>query len=217
MPDYYPAFIDVRNRVCIVIGGGEIGEDKTLRLLECRAKVTVISPKVTDKVESLALNNKITWFRRKYVHGDLSDCFIAVAATNDNTVNKDVSKEARKRNVLLNVVDVTHLCTFIAPSVARRGKVTIATSTEGASPALARKFREEISRSKLIQYADLVPLLSEARNELKRLSVKVSPDHWQTCIDESLLKMVQAGKISDAKKTLKSKLLQGKLNSSASN
>ncbi len=217
MPDYYPAFIDVRNRICIVIGGGFLGEEKTLRLLECGARVTIISPDVTDKLESLARNGEITWIQRKYTNGDLSDCFIAIAATNDNIANKYISKEAHTRNVLLNVVDVTHLCTFIAPSVARRGKVTIATSTEGASPALARKFREEISRSKLIQYADLVPLLSEARDELKRLSVKVNPDHWQTCIDESLLKMVQDGKISDAKKMLRSKLLQGKSNSSDNN
>jgi len=104
---------------------------------------------------------------------------------------------------------VTHLCTFIAPSVARRGDVTIATSTGGASPALARKFREELSHSRLLEYADLAPLLSDARAELKRTGARVEPDHWQTCITESLLDMVQAGDTERAKETLMAQLLQG--------
>ena len=95
--------------------------------------------------------------------GDLGGAFIAVAATGDDDANEMISKEARERNVLLNVVDVTHLCTFIAPAVARRGDVTIAVSTGGASPALARKFREELSAASLLEYADLAPLLSFAR------------------------------------------------------
>ena len=106
---------------------------------------------------------------------------------------------------------MTHLCTFIAPSVARRGEVTIAVSTGGSSPALARKFREELSASRLIEYADLAPLLSEVRSELKRLDERVDPDHWQRCINKELLEMVQADRLDEAKKTLMSNLLGGKV------
>ena len=94
-------------------------------------------------------------------------------------------------------------------SVAGRGEVTIATSTGGASPALARKFREELTGSRLLEYADLAPLLADARTELKGMNVRIPPDHWQSCITESLLNMVQAGDTELAKKTLMAQLLEG--------
>ena len=209
MPTYYPVFIDVQDRTCVVIGGGNIGEEKVHKLLECGAKVVVISPEVNEGVSKLVDGDRVEWIRRQYEPGDLAEAFIAIAATDDNSVNRLVAKEAEGRNVLLNVVDVTHLCTFIAPSVARRGEVTIATSTGGASPALARKFREELTGSRLLEYADLAPLLADARTELKTKSVRVPPDHWQTCITESLLDMVHAGDTELAKETLMAQLLEG--------
>ncbi len=138
MPAYYPVFIDVNNRRCVVIGGGNIGEEKVVKLLECDAAVVVVSPEVSGGVRQLADEDKVTWVQREYQGGDLEGAFIAIAATDDNAANRLIAQEAEERNVLLNVVDVTHLCTFIAPSVARRGDVTVATSTGGASPALAR-------------------------------------------------------------------------------
>ena len=207
MPGYYPVFIDVRGRRCVVIGGGAIGEEKIHRLMECGANVAVISPTVTGGVQVIADAGGLEWSQREYRSGDLEGAFIAIAATDDSSTNTRIAEEANERNVLLNVVDVTHLCTFIAPSVARRGEVTIATSTGGASPALARKFREELSSSRLLEYADLAPLLSEARTELKRRNLSVSPDRWQTCIDEQLLDLVQAGKSAEAGDILMSNLL----------
>ena len=217
MSAYYPVFIDVKGRRCVVIGGGKIGEEKVLKLLECGAQVVVISPEVDGGVSDLADGERVTWHRREYRPGDLEGAFIAIAATDDNRVNRRIAEEAGERNVLLNVVDVTHLCTFIAPAVARRGDVTIAVSTGGASPALARKFREELSRTWLLEYADLTPVLSEARAELKRLGAKVHPDHWQECIDEDLLSMVQEGRVEEAKRTLLSNLLEGTLAASPGN
>ena len=198
MPRYYPAFIDVRDRDCIVIGGGDMGEEKALKLLECGARVTVISPSVTSSVKDLESEGRLTWTQRHYHRGDLKRAFIAIAATDDDAMNREIAREAEERNVLLNVVDVTHLCTFIAPSVARRGEVTVATSTGGASPALARTFREKIERSRILEYADLAPLLSDARAHLKRERLKVSPDHWQDCITEELLDMAQSGPTQEA-------------------
>jgi siroheme synthase-like protein len=207
LPGYYPVFIDVRGRRCVVIGGGAIGEEKIHRLMECGANVAVISPTVTGGVQGIADAGGLEWSQREYRPGDLEGAFIAIAATDDSSTNTRIAEEANERNVLLNVVDVTHLCTFIAPSVARRGEVTIATSTGGASPALARKFREELSNSRLLEYADLAPLLSEARTELKRRNLSVLPDRWQTCIDEQLLDLVQAGKSAEARDILMSNLL----------
>ena len=104
--------------------------------LDCYADVVVISPEVNEGVRALADDSKVVWHKREYQSGDLKDAFIAIAATDDNTVNRAIAKEAEERNVLLNVVDGTHLCTFIAPSVAIRGDVTVAASTGGASPGI---------------------------------------------------------------------------------
>lgn len=216
MSAYYPVFLDVRNRKCVVIGGGNVGEEKARKLLECEARVVVISPEVNAAVRELAEAGKVTWLPRAYQPGDLEGAFLAIAATDSNQVNRQIAAEAEQRNVLLNVVDVTHLCTFMAPAVARRGDVTIAVSTSGASPALARKFREELSRSRILEYADLAPLLADVRKELRRMGVRVDTDHWQKCITQELLDMVQAGRYEDARKALMSDLLEGKVGTSAS-
>ncbi len=207
MPVYYPAFIDVRDRRCVVIGGGQFGEENVHKLLNCDAKVVVVSAEITDGVRYLVEGGKVMWVRRDYEPGDLTEAFIAVAATGDKRVSSEIAHEAEERNVLLNVIDVTRLCTFIAPSVARRGEVTVATSTGGASPALARKFREELAHSRILEYADLAPLLSDARAKLKRKSITVDPDHWQKCLTEQLLDAVQAGRVEDARQTLMTNLL----------
>jgi len=207
LPRYYPVFIDVNKRRCVIIGGGNIGQEKVEKLLECDADVFVISPEVNPNVEDLASSQQISWDKREYQQGDLEGAFIAIAATDDNTVNRQIAKEAEDRNVLLNVVDVTHLCTFIAPSVARRGEVTIATSTGGASPALARTFREKLTTSRILEYADLAPILAQARAELVQRGVKVVPDHWQIQITDGLLNLVQSNKSDEAYKILMDGLL----------
>ena len=200
-------FIDVNKRRCVIIGGGNIGQEKVEKLLECDADVFVISPEVNPHVEDLASSQQISWDKLEYQQGDLEGAFIAIAATDDNTVNRQIAKEAEDRNVLLNVVDVTHLCTFIAPSVARRGEVTIATSTGGASPALARTFREKLTTSRILEYADLAPILAQARAELVQRGVKVVPDHWQIQITDGLLNLVQSNKSDEAYKILMDGLL----------
>ena len=209
MSRYYPVFIDVKGRRCVVIGGGNIGQEKVEKLVESGADVVVISPEVNAHVQQRAESGEIAWVRRRYEAGDLEAAFIAIAATDDNGVNRQIAKEAKERNVLLNVVDVTHLCTFIAPSIATRGAVTVATSTGGASPALARTFREKLSTSRILEYADLAPLLSNARTELKRRGVKVNANHWQTQITEDLLDLVQADETERARQKLMDGLLAG--------
>lgn len=192
-----------------MIGGGDLGEEKVVKLLECDASVVVVSAEVTERVRELADEGAVEWIRRDYEYGDLERAFIAIANTGDSEMDRLIYKEAEERNVILNVVDVTHLCTFIAPSVARRGEVTVATSTGGASPALARTFREKLEGSRILEYADLAPVLADARAELRRRGLRVPPDHWQACITEELLDMVQAGESDRAYSTLLEGLLTG--------
>ncbi len=212
---YYPVFIDVKGRNCVIIGGGNIGEEKVHKLLDCEAKVVVISPEVNQGVQELVDNDRLVWHKREYQEGDLDGAFIAIASTDNNEVNRQIAADAEDRNVLLNVVDVTHLCTFIAPSIARRGDVTIAASTGGASPALARKFRELLNGSAieashaLMDYAELSPLLADARAEIRGKGINLLTDHWQSCITDSLVDMVMDGKYDEARKILMADLMKG--------
>ena len=144
MKPYYPVFLDLNARSCVVIGGGPIAEGKIQMLLECGANITMISPTVTAQIKDLAKTGAIQLEEREYREGDLSQAYLVIAATDDNNVNQTIAREAEQHNLLLNVADVTHLCNFIAPAVVRRGDVTVAISTSGTSPALARKLREEI-------------------------------------------------------------------------
>ena len=210
---YYPAFINVENRTCLVIGGGKFAEEKVFKLLSHGAKIKIVSPDITENIKNILDKEEVVWIKRKYSSGDLKDVFIAISATGDEVANDQVFKEAEDRNVLLNVVDVTHLCTFIAPSVATRGGVTVATSTGGSSPALARKFRETLEggcECRLLEYGDLTTILSEVRKEIRDKNILVSVDRWQECIDEGLLDLVQKGKVDEAKKMLLSCLTSSK-------
>ncbi len=217
MPLYYPVFLDLRGRRVVVIGGGAMGEEKVTRLMPYGAQVVVVSRDVTDEVSELTDDGKIEWVRRPYRRGDLDGAFIAIVAdTSDDAVNQAVSEEARERNVPLNVADVTELCTWITPSVARRGEVIVATSTGGASPALARRFREILngecrldSRHELMDFADLAPLLSDARKQLLDNGIRLNLDHWQACLTDELIDLMQAGDIERASQVLMDSLLVG--------
>ena len=198
MSAYYPVFLDLNGRSCVIIGGGEVAERKIKGLRECHARVTVISPEVTPGIEEMAGRDELEWIPREYVEGDLRGAFLAIAATDRQEVNKAIAGEAETESVILNVVDNAPLCTFIAPSVLKRGEVTIAISTGGASPALARKLRESLEHSEVLGYASLAGVLSSARKEIKRRGIDVHPDRWQECISTDLVALVEAGRPQDA-------------------
>ena len=209
MAPYYPVFLDLRGRACVVIGGGEVAERKLQNLLECGAEVTVVSPEITPGIRALAESGELRWESREYAEGDLKDVFLAIAATDVTSVNKAVAAEAAGEKVILNVADKPHLCTFIAPAIVRRGEVTVAFSTGGASPALARKLRESLEGSDLLEYAELAETLSQARKKIKRLGAEVHPDRWQESISADLVDLVKVGESQQALDTLMGRLLDG--------
>lgn len=206
---YYPVYLDLRGKRCVVIGGGEIGERKVEGLLDGSAEVTLISPDLTPRLQELANAGRIVWHARQYCQGDLSGAFLAIAATDARDVNQAIAAEAQREKVVLNVVDDAPLCTFIAPSIVRRGEVTLAISTGGSSPALARKLKETIQDSDLLRYADLAGVLSKARSLVKQRGVAVDPDHWQEGITEGLIDLVDSGRSEEALEVLVSFLLSG--------
>ena len=195
MPNkYYPVYLDLENRQCVVIGGNDEALRKVKGLLDSLALVTVIAPELDPQLFEMVENKTISWKARNYQAGDLHGAFLAIVAdTSDTQTNLQVTAEANEQNAVLNVMDVTHMCSFIAPAIARRGDVTLAISSGGASPALTRKFREILSASEILRWADLAPLLSNVRKELRTSGMRVTPDHWQACLTEELLEIYQTG------------------------
>jgi precorrin-2 dehydrogenase / sirohydrochlorin ferrochelatase len=144
VPDYFPAFLDLRGRRCLVVGGGPVGERKALALLECGARVMVVSPAVTPVLAGLAAAGRLEHRRRAFRRVDARGCTLVVAATGLADVDRAVASAAKAQRALVNVVDRPAECDVIMPSVLRRGELQIAVSTGGRSPALAREIRRSL-------------------------------------------------------------------------
>ena len=143
---YYPLFLDLTGKVCLVVGGGRVAERKVRALLACGARVHVVSPRVCKGIRALHQTQRIKLAERVYKSSDLKDATLVFAATNDVLTNGRVSQDARERNTPVNVADSPDLCDFIVPAVVRQGPIAIAISTSGILPMLARRLREEIER-----------------------------------------------------------------------
>lgn len=207
LPAYYPVFLNISGRECVVVGGGQVAFRKVKVLLEHGAVVEVVSPNVCPELNQLAESGQIRVLQRSYRVGDLQDVVIAIAATDDSNTNLEVVKEARRKAILVNVVDDAENSDFIAPSYMRRGDVTIAVSTGGRSPALARKIRTRLEKDFGDEYASLAVLLDEVRAEVKRQGIKVNSDAWQETLDLGLLSdLVAKGNSEEAKVILLSNL-----------
>jgi precorrin-2 dehydrogenase len=164
---FYIACLKLTGRRCLVVGGGDVGLEKVEGLLACDGDVVLVAPDAHPELERLASEGSITWTRREYQPTDLEGCLIAIAATNDSEVNIGVYNDADQRAMLVNVVDVPPLCNFILPAIVRTGPLAVAISTAGASPALAKRMKHEISELFGSEYAELAVMLNDVRGWAK--------------------------------------------------
>ena len=165
---FYIACLKLTGRKCLVVGGGDIGLEKVEGLLACGGSVTLLAPEAHPELQALAEEGSIEWDRREYAGPeDLEGAFMVIAATNDSEVNIGVYYDAEKRAMLANVVDVPPLCNFILPAIVRTGPLAIAISTAGASPALAKRMKREISDLFGEDYARLAVMLNDVRGWAK--------------------------------------------------
>jgi siroheme synthase-like protein len=200
MNPYYSIFINIHAKRCTVIGGGKIALRKVKELLEHDAEIVVICPRTCAEMSELAKFGKIQILKRSYQTGDLNGSYLAVAATGDRSLNKRVSKEAKEQKVLLNVVDNPDLSDFIVSSVVHRGDISIAVSTGGKSPALARKIRTGLEIYFSEEYTVLVRLISNVRTEMRKQGIKITGDQWQNAIDlSSMIDLLRKGDESGAR------------------
>lgn len=160
---YFPINVDIKDRPCVVIGGGRVALRKAKGLLSCAGSVTVISPEVVTDLQALADDGSLTLKKRGYKTGDLHSAFLVIAATDDEKVQEAVHAEATKSNILLNVADVPKWCNFILPATVRRGDLAVSISTHGRSPALAKRLRKELQLQFGAEYDLVLQLMGGLR------------------------------------------------------
>jgi precorrin-2 dehydrogenase/sirohydrochlorin ferrochelatase len=168
MRTLYPMMVNLTARRCLVVGGGRVAERKVTRLLECGAQVEVVSPTATPHLAASAASRRIRWRRRSVRNADLSGAFLVFAATDDPEVNRDIARRMGSMGGLVNVVDDPEACSFLVPSVLRRGELTIALSTGGGSPALAKKLRQHLEQTIGPEYAKFLRALRLLRQRTRQ-------------------------------------------------
>jgi len=204
---YYPLMLNIQGKKCLVVGGGEVALRKAQMLLECGAVVEIVSPTLCHQLNQLAKSGAIQASNRAYKTEDLNDALLVVAATDDAKVNEKVAAEARKKRILVNVVDIPDISDFIVPSYFRHGDVIVSVSTSGKSPALARKIRSELEVNFKAEYAHLAKIANDARSELKQRGIKVSGDDWQKVLNlNSLIELIKRGKNKEAREIMLDRL-----------
>jgi siroheme synthase-like protein len=164
---HYIACLNLKGRRALVVGGGAMGLEKAEGLMVCGADVHLVSPEVGPELEQLAAEGSLTWSKREYETGDLEGCLFAIACTDSTDMNIRIYEEAEARAMLVNIVDVPPLCNFILPAIVRTGAIAVAISTRGASPALAKRMKREISELFGTEYARMAELLNEVRGWAK--------------------------------------------------
>ncbi len=169
---YYPVHLDIQNRNCLVVGGGAVGTRKVAALLDCGANVTVISPEVSHQLQDFAISGLIRLKKRLYRSDDLDSMFLVIGATDDEGLNRQISRDADHLNTLCNIADRPEACNFILPSIVQRDDLVITISTSGKSPALAKKLRKTLEYQFGKEYGVFLKLMGAIRKKLLSQSHK---------------------------------------------
>jgi precorrin-2 dehydrogenase / sirohydrochlorin ferrochelatase len=204
MNTYYPVYIQLQEQRCVVIGGGKIAEGKVEGLLAAQASVTVISPELTPRLRDLVETKQISNLARAYQPGDLTGAFLVICAADQAEINHQVWEEATANRQLVNVVDDTPRCNFIAPSILRKGDLTIAISTSGKAPALAVRLKERFQRELGPEYERFLELAGELREPLARHipDFETRKALWYELVDSEILDLLARGDESAAREII---------------
>jgi precorrin-2 dehydrogenase / sirohydrochlorin ferrochelatase len=190
---YYPVNLNIECRKCLVVGGGPVAFRKARMLMDCGAEVTVVSMDFCDEFQKFNGLTSITLIQREYFPTDLDGKFLVIGATNNEPLNRRISTDAEKKNMLCNIADVPDICNFILPSVIRRGDLVISVSTSGRSPAFAKHLRKELENNFGDEYARFLDLMGAIRKKL--LSAQHDPEAhkpiFERLIQSGLLTMIK--------------------------
>ena len=195
MTAYYPIYLQLQDQPCVVVGGGKIAEGKVDGLLAAGARVTIVSPELTPHLHELVERNEIAYIARRYQPGDLAGAFMVICATDQIEINRQVWQEASAQGQLVNVVDDTPRCNFIAPAILRNGDLTIAISTGGKAPALAVRLKERLQRELGPEYERFLELAGKLRVPFSRHvpDFETRKALWYELVDSDALDLLAQG------------------------
>ena len=206
MSQYYSVALDLRDRPCLVVGGGPVAEAKVEGLLFAHARVTVVSPALTKRLDSWAAEGRVAHRQREYGASDLEGQQLVFSATDRREVTEAVAADARRRGLWVNAADDPAYCDFLLPSVLRRGRLQVAVSTGGASPALAARVRRDLETYFTPEYEDLVELAAEVKRELRAGGRRANATDWRDALDADLRRLLAEGRRGEAKSRLLDRL-----------
>lgn len=226
--EYYPVFLDLRDKPVLLVGGGRVALEKAPRLVSAGARLTVVAPELVPELRQMVDEGRMAWHERGFRPGDTRGAFVVAIATDDGALNRQVADEARAEGALVNAADDAANCDYILPSVERRGRVTLAASTGGSSPAMARWLRAQMREWLSPEVEGLADLLAEARLQARerdrecagrcpRTRVpppltcrecpnRIPPPSWQAAIDDDLLSLIRDGRTAEAGSRLRTSL-----------
>ncbi len=176
---YYPAFLDLSGKLCLVVGGGKIARRKIESLLEARARVRVVAPHLTEHLVGLAQQNMIEWVEDTYRREHLRGVWLVIGATASGDVNDRIAGDATDERIFVNIVDVPDRCSFIVPAVHSDNSLKVAVSTGGAAPKLAGSVRDMLAGAIAPEYSCLIGLLGEHRPRIRQLSPEKKRAFWK--------------------------------------
>lgn len=203
---YYPIYLDIREKRCVVVGGGDVAERKILRLLECGAVVSVVSRKLTTTLmDMVGHGGHIIHVDDNYDQQYLAGAFLVIGATDREETNDRIAADCRARGVMVNIVDDPGRCDFILPSLVNRGSLSIAVSTDGKSPALARKLREDLSAQFGPEYEGYLDLLGWLREMIIAAGRPADDnrDIFTALVNSPLHGHIRAGRWQEAEQTIR--------------
>ncbi|MGH2509784.1 MAG: precorrin-2 dehydrogenase/sirohydrochlorin ferrochelatase family protein, partial [Ktedonobacteraceae bacterium] len=194
MPKYYPIMLDIRERQVFIIGGDRVAAEKAAALVASGAWVRVLSSEFCAELLALAEQTQVTLVHKHYEYGDLVGAFIVVAVSSDEQQIETIWRETQERGQPVNIVDVPRYCSFILPSILRRGQLTVAVSTEGASPALAKRIRQQLEAFFPHAYGAYIDLAALTRTYLRRAGVAYATrdTFFQEFMDSAILTLLSA-------------------------
>lgn len=195
----YPINLRLAGRRVLVVGGGNVAEEKVRTLVPCDARIDVVAPSIR---ESLASMSGVVTHHRPYRSGEVGLYRMAITATDDPQVNQQVFDEGESAGVWVNSADDPDNCAFTLPSRVRRNDLLVSFSTRGRSPALSTWLRRRFDEEFGPEYDLLIDILAEERMALRMDGVKVPPTSWQTALDSGMLELIRAGQVDEARELL---------------
>jgi precorrin-2 dehydrogenase / sirohydrochlorin ferrochelatase len=197
----YPVMIKLKGKKITVIGGGKVAERKIYTLLQAEGNVVVVSPVVTGKIQTWVENNQLTWLKKEFEPVDVTSSFLVIAATNKREINQQVAKAVNEFQ-LLNLVDDPENSNFIVPSSFRRGNLTIAVSTSGASPGLAKKIKNDLAQQFDETYVEYLDFLRTCRDEVKQQvgNSEIRRHLFRELLNDEFFELTKTGRLLERRK-----------------